>query len=104
MCPEQAVKGPCAEPDPFWGAELLGTPKRASRCLGLPSVPLSPAPLQGRQRDQPHFFHVVSLALLELLLRGDERGAAVSPIAWAGPDMLPALEDHGRAWTCFSPE
>lgn len=60
MCPAQAVKGPCAEPDPFWGAKLLGAPERASCCLGLPSVPLSSAPLLAKQEDELHYFHAMS--------------------------------------------
>lgn len=35
---------------------------------------------------------------------GGERGAAASPIAWAGPAVPSALEEHGCAWRCLSPE
>lgn len=39
MCPAQAVKGPCAEPDPFWGAKLLGAPERPPAAWGCPQCP-----------------------------------------------------------------
>lgn len=35
---------------------------------------------------------------------GGERGAAALPIARAGPAVPPALEEHGCAWRCLSPE
>lgn len=99
MCPAQAAKGPSAEPDPFWGAKLLGAPERASRRLGLPSVPPSPAPLQGRQEGQPYNFHAMPV-LLELLLHRDGRGAGSSCFSHC-PGRHGCAAGPQGAWMCL---
>lgn len=105
MCPAQAGKGPSLT---HFGAQSSWEHlKGPGAALSAPFISSS----AGKAGRSAALFPCHVSVLLELLgemwgweQNGSRMGAAVFPSVWAGPDSLPVLEEHERAWRCLSPK